>query len=239
MSKFILFQSTPSVWKATVQQLEHKGIFRISIHAFRVEGDHSGPMINGYSPHFNPRLPCGRRQNPCCSRGGKFYISIHAFRVEGDLGQNGTMDDMHEFQSTPSVWKATFRFDYNITVKTISIHAFRVEGDDVERVQSVDNADFNPRLPCGRRLQKLTGDLLNTHIICIYVHKAVALFYNQWHRKPLSTLLFYNFFGANGTVILCLHPIRTKTATLLQHQNRYSHRSVRLWFYSYCRDNRT
>ena len=99
--------------------------------------------------------------------------------------------------------------------------------------------NFNPRLPCGRRLQKLTGDLLNTHIICIYVHKAVELFYNQWHRKPLSTLLFYNFFGANGTVILCLHPIRTKTATLLQHQNRYSRRSVRLWFYSYCRDNRT
>ena len=98
---------------------------------------------------------------------------------------------------------------------------------------------FNPRLPCGRRPQKLTGDLLNTHIICIYVHKAFELFYNQWHRKPLSTLLFYNFFGANGTVILCLHPIRTKTATLLQHQNRYSHRSVRLWFYSYCRDNRT
>ena len=104
---------------------------------------------------------------------------------------------------------------------------------------SPQELNFNPRLPCGRRLQKLTGDLLNTHIICIYVHKAVALFYNQWHRKPLSTLLFYNFFGANGTVILCLHTIRTKTATLLQHQNRYSRRSVRLWFYSYCRDNRT
>ena len=126
--------------------------------------------------------------------------------------------DVKVFQSTPSVWKAT------------------AAAADTPNSSSTD---FNPRLPCGRRLQKLTGDLLNTHIICIYVHKAVALFYNQWHRKPLSTLLFYNFFGANGTVILCLHTIRTKTATLLQHQNRYSRRSVRLWFYSYCRDNRT
>ena len=169
---------------------------------------------------------------------------------------------MHIFQSTPSVWKTTTLNAYkcwwiaNFNPRlpcgrrpphfqsvalhhSISIHAFRVEDDDEMLYGGAAGGDFNPRLPCGRRLQKLTGDLLNTHIICIYVHKAVELFYNRWHRKPLSTLLFYNFFGANGTVILCLHPIRTKTATLLQHQNRYSHRSVRLWFYSYCRDNRT
>ena len=168
----LLFQSTPSVWKATIHSSSHLTL----------------------TIYFNPRLPCGRR-----------LLALSKKQTS------------KRFQSTPSVWKAT--------------------GKPTRLCSS--NFDFNPRLPCGRRLQKLTGDLLNTHIICIYVHKAVALFYNQWHRKPLSTLLFYNFFGANGTVILCLHTIRTKTATLLQHQNRYSRRSVRLWFYSYCRDNRT
>ena len=188
------FQSTPSVWKATHFPIAPSFLCTISIHAFRVEGDLAKSSRRQKSENFNPRLPCGRRRK---------------------LLQRKVEDD--EFQSTPSVWKATLLFP--------------------RFPQAV--LYFNPRLPCGRRLQKLTGDLLNTHIICIYVHKAVALFYNQWHRKPLSTLLFYNFFGANGTVILCLHPIRTKTATLLQHQNRYSRRSVRLWFYSYCRDNRT
>ena len=122
----------------------------ISIHAFRVEGDYEKKFL-GISLSIS--IHAFRVEGDAVIIVKLYFIgiSIHAFRVEGDLGQNGTMDDMHEFQSTPSVWKATFRFDYNITVKTISIHAFRVEGDDVERVQSVDNADFNPRLPCGRR----------------------------------------------------------------------------------------
>ena len=218
MIRLRIFQSTPSVWKAT-RGFQHVGKwqFDISIHAFRVEGDWSYRIVYCNCRGFQSTPSVWKATLPMLSNKPYRTISIHAFRVEGDSLITFQPDFSSGFQSTPSVWKATISF---------------------ESVKST-GSNFNPRLPCGRRLQKLTGDLLNTHIICIYVHKAVALFYNQWHRKPLSTLLFYNFFGANGTVILCLHPIRTKTATLLQHQNRYSRRSVRLWFYSYCRDNRT
>ena len=189
----------------------------ISIHAFRVEGD---PINGSKIVLFS-------------------FISIHAFRVEGDNNRTRYNTDLDNFNPRLPCGRRHYENTGFNPEEIISIHAFRVEGDLGRGFGYLHQGDFNPRLPCGRRLQKLTGDLLNTHIICIYVHKAFELFYNQWHRKPLSTLLFYNFFGANGTVILCLHPIRTKTATLLQHQNRHSLRSVRLWLYNYFRDNRT
>ena len=211
------FQSTPSVWKATKSNdvnTEEKQ-FQSTPSVWKATDGVEGVTKD------------------------QVEISIHAFRVEGDAVSNSQNFRPADFNPRLPCGRRPQDLARPLCQQMISIHAFRVEGDNVFLARYYDEDDFNPRLPCGRRLQKLTGDLLNTHIICIDVHKAVALFYNQWHRKPLSTLLFYNFFGANGTVILCLHPIRTKTATLLQHQNRYSRRSVRLWFYSYCRDNRT
>ena len=168
---------------------------------------------------------------------------------------------MIKFQSTPLREGRHHCFNYTKVQVIFQSTPLREGRHQYLLVNSQFDSDFNPH-PCVRgdflvhnfwcrqtqfqstplregRLQKLTGDLLNTHIICIYVHKALESFYNRRHKNPLSALLLNNFFGANGTVILCLHPIRTKTATLLQHQNRYSRRSVRLWFYSYCRDNRT
>ena len=56
------FQSTPSVWKATVCLPFGLYYVGISIHAFRVEGDYSYIDINSIA----------------------YNISIHAFRVEGD-----------------------------------------------------------------------------------------------------------------------------------------------------------
>ena len=109
----------------------HVENYAISIHAFRVEGDMLYGAIIGDIADFNPRLPCGRRQqtglsqsqlaknfNPRlpCGRRLQFdnaenrssNISIHAFRVEGDNS------DIKE-----------------IKVQSISIHAFRVEGDSL------------------------------------------------------------------------------------------------------------
>ena len=115
----------------------HTLIFRISIHAFRVEGDKRSACSFDIVPHFNPRLPCGRRHYICSAtyRRLKFQstpsvwkatnyphklhcwlsISIHAFRVEGDQAEKLTVNTQPIFQSTPSVWKATafvmfFRF---------------------------------------------------------------------------------------------------------------------------------
>ena len=58
-----LFLSTPSGWRATTAAKKMKGIYQISIHALRVEGDGIG-------------LHCHNRRG---------VISIHALRVEGDI----------------------------------------------------------------------------------------------------------------------------------------------------------
>ena len=125
-----IFQSTPSVGRATknlkrnlteigisIHALRGEGDFsqtsamlkwaHISIHALRGEGDHL--MFNPVSKanYFNPRPPWGGRPNDV------------ALRLEFVL-----------FQSTPSVGRATNTKRLNSEVLQISIHALRGEGDD-------------------------------------------------------------------------------------------------------------
>ena len=79
---------------------------RVSIHAFRGEGD---VILNTYTTcttSFNPRLPGGRRPG---YRDGKVFLG--------------------EFQSTPSGGKATFARSRYHANALVSIHAFRGEGD--------------------------------------------------------------------------------------------------------------
>ena len=80
------FQSTPSGGKATWARAGRSpGARRVSIHAFRGEGDPTAPKrAQGCNHRFNPRLPGGRR--PCTPAGdrGRQDVSIHAFRGEGD-----------------------------------------------------------------------------------------------------------------------------------------------------------
>ena len=78
----------------------------ISIHAFRVEGDERRILRTNRPQNFNPRLPCGRRPSVVA----KPLPSL-------------------QFQSTPSVWKATVIVAILTLPQAISIHAFRVEGD--------------------------------------------------------------------------------------------------------------
>ena len=95
--------------------------------------------------------------------------------MEGDSALCGQSQVQTIFQSTPSVWKATAIYLAEDTEEIISIHAFRVEGDrcvcnkhlhrpEFQSTPSVWKAtrgkrqcktiprNFNPRLPCGRRL---------------------------------------------------------------------------------------
>ena len=79
---------------------------------------------------FNPRTPCGVR--PLCA----------AF-VAGD----------REFQSTHPVWGATCGYIRVEVVRDISIHAPRVGCDEMAQVSSIPPGNFNPRTPCGVRLE--------------------------------------------------------------------------------------
>ncbi len=124
------FQSTPSVWKATspAGDSNRKGK-RISIHAFRVEGDY---LLTELFYHFQlfQSTPSVWKATKISQEGlNTAQISIHAFRVEGDLDVSTLFCPLGLFQSTPSVWKATTDFSLG----------------------SPNWAHFNPRLPCGRR----------------------------------------------------------------------------------------
>ena len=102
----MLFQSTPSGGKATLQPVRPSLDRAVSIHAFRGEGDGGGRGRRSRSRRFNPRLPGGRRPAPPTHRRHSRPVSIHAFRGEGDH----ILDQLaHRC--------------------LVSIHAFRGEGD--------------------------------------------------------------------------------------------------------------
>ena len=78
---------------------------------------------------FNPRPPWGGRQCPFPFEQCVLLISIHALRGEGDNSGGYIRLNPSEFQSTPSVGRATDIFLYAVKVDAISIHALRGEGD--------------------------------------------------------------------------------------------------------------
>ncbi len=84
VGKVTVFQSTPSVGRATLSKEKIVADSAISIHALRGEGDLEG--ADSYRVYF---------------------ISIHALRGEGDSPTTSTRRKQNIFQSTPSVGRAT------------------------------------------------------------------------------------------------------------------------------------
>ena len=80
----IKFQSTPSVGRATIFLCISLYRSVISIHALRGEGDTAGFISQTSRSHFNPRPPWGGRQIDYKDLGHYSIISIHALRGEGD-----------------------------------------------------------------------------------------------------------------------------------------------------------
>ena len=78
----------------------------ISIHAPRVGSDSTWKMSTARKQNFNPRSPCGERQD-------SFYPQNMVFL----------------FQSTLPVWGATGGITGELPIKLISIHAPRVGSD--------------------------------------------------------------------------------------------------------------
>ena len=78
--------------------------------------------------NFNPRPPWGGRQR-----------TDTAFRNE------------LQFQSTPSVGRATIARSSEVFFMSISIHALRGEGDNTWAVADTTSTYFNPRPPWGGR----------------------------------------------------------------------------------------
>ena len=149
------FLSTPSARRATDSFEGQFGLFDISIHALREEGD----------------------ANSKYKVLGDMQISIHALREEGDtvfraasmrgldfyprpprggrLAERSGIDFEVVFLSTPSARRATQEAPELVCNLEISIHALREEGDVEATLDGLTQYDFYPRPPRGGRLRPI------------------------------------------------------------------------------------
>ena len=141
------FQSTPSLRKAT----------------FSLRARH------GVLSHFNPHLPCGRRQRTLDS-----YQKADEFQSTPSL-RKATFSESRflfigAFQSTPSLRKATLTSGESRQNFCISIHTFLAEGDNLIGYLTTTTTYFNPHLPCGRRhenaFKQMEEEDFNPHLPC-------------------------------------------------------------------------
>ena len=101
------FQSTHPVRGATFVALAAETAVRISIHAPRAGCDAWEGAGASAPPHFNPRTPCGVRQNADALAETIKTISIHAPRAGCDSGEVEDAIARAVFQSTHPVRGAT------------------------------------------------------------------------------------------------------------------------------------
>ena len=123
------FQSTHSLWSATGRPaplLPRNNRFNPRTPC-GVRPLHTGGNA-GRRRRFNPRTPCGVRQ--------KILFLLQFLK---------------KFQSTHSLWSATFHFYGGSPQKSVSIHALLVECDANGRTGNRAGTGFNPRTPCGVR----------------------------------------------------------------------------------------
>ena len=174
------FQSTRPVWGATVLTLGRTDDFVISIHAPRVGRDvlHR-PELAGPSD-FNPRAPCGARQEKTYTFNQKkvFQSTRPVWGATGSITElNGVMVDFNPrapcgarrdcVRSTldrtrisihaPRVGRDAAPCGGATLMSVISIHAPRVGRDVCQPSTCGPGWYFNPRAPCGARRYRHTG----------------------------------------------------------------------------------
>ena len=133
----LLFQSTPSLRRATVLVPQAKVSF----------------------PGFNPRPPCGERPQPRGQTSNPVPVSIHALLAESDVYSLGRLSGLpgfnprppcgerhshaanlpiqSQFQSTPSLRRATDWPLWRSKLGIVSIHALLAESDARARMLSI------------------------------------------------------------------------------------------------------
>ena len=126
------FQSTHPLRGATVQNRSNKIIPIISIHAPLAGCDVRIRLFQSRSSNFNPRTPCGVRPKYAAKPSDGAQISIHAPLAGCDV-----------------------RCRPNSNPPAISIHAPLAGCDGVPFLPLWLLYHFNPRTPCGVRLQTL------------------------------------------------------------------------------------
>ena len=121
--------------------------------------------------YFNPHLPCGRRLGRRKLPTVNCDISIHTFLAEGDdLWHHGSKW-LCQFQSTPSLRKATSVGIMNHMRRKFQSTPSLRKATVNEKALAAGCTNFNPHLPCGRRQNILRN--LSIYII-ISIHTFLA-----------------------------------------------------------------
>ena len=146
------FQSTPPGWEATTRTKVKPISAEISIHASRVGGDQRDADRRAEDINFNPRLPGGRRPAEIYRR-----LVARGFQStppgwEATVAIDLRLVHRKQFQSTPPGWEATGRIPISKIIHT----EFQSTPPGWEATMSSSgtahvDANFNPRLPGGRR----------------------------------------------------------------------------------------
>ena len=101
---------------------------------------------------FNPRAPCGARPRQSLRR--LLFRKFQSTRpVWGATFLSNDSCQAFSFQSTRPVWGATHAVYLKISPSKVSIHAPRVGRDDQSAINTINARSFNPRAPCGARLE--------------------------------------------------------------------------------------
>ena len=150
------------------------GVPGVSIHALLAESDCASYEGRCGANCFNPRPPCGERPQRRSACGGRWIVSIHALLAESDMSycfltyvakgfnprppcgerpRSIYRSHTHQtFQSTPSLRRATYRKHTYYEIIIVSIHALLAESDNDGAGHVFRFFRFNPRPPCGERL---------------------------------------------------------------------------------------
>ena len=106
-------------------------------------------------PHFNPRPPCGERPVVHGELTEHIRISIHAPRAGSDAPTLIAPSEEYRISiHAPRAGSDPAKV-YDNYVLMISIHAPRAGSDDNGNNKTTPSSDFNPRPPCGERLNSV------------------------------------------------------------------------------------
>ena len=125
----VIFQSTPSLRKATCPNGRVIIVLCISIHTFLAEGDYTQYSIVFKLRYFNPHLPCGRRRSRLDHSYHNDGISIHTFLAEGDILMGVIYLAFKYFNPHLPCGRRLLGKHKTIIYNIISIHTFLAEGD--------------------------------------------------------------------------------------------------------------
>ena len=106
-------------------------VYQISIHALRVEGDHTFRARSGYRQRFLSTPSGWRATANYYEYSPEELISIHALRVEGDAGALYATVPATEISIHALRVEGDLERKAGVARGAISIHALRVEGDSI------------------------------------------------------------------------------------------------------------